>query len=811
MIGQKGVSARIGRSVRASLLMATTALSGIASLSVAQAQTAVPAPALAQARQRTFDIPPQPLADALAQFGRQSGMQVSVGAAVIQNVASPGVRGSLTPDQALTALLSGTGITYRLTGGDTAMLERLSGSAIPLPTIAVEGAAGVPAQAMIGNLAPEYAGRQVARGGAIGVLGNKDMMDTPFNQTSYTAKKVEDQHARVLTDVLIDNPSVQIMSPRSGSNVDLFAMRGFLYQSVLFGGLPSMMGSDTAMPELAERIEVLTGPSAMLNGNLGMGGTVNVVPKRAGEETLMRVTPSFGSTENVGGHVDIGHRFGPEKQIGVRFNGVYRDGETAVKDISDERALLSLGLDYRGERLRLAVDLGYQMQDLEGVIPRLQLAAGAPVPTAPNGARNPGVPWSYKDQVDKFAVVRGEFDVTDSVTGYATVGRHDWQRDFLSNRLTITSANGNANGTTTLSNYQENNYAGEAGVRTRFDTGPVGHEFITGAAVSRVEWGIGEAAGPAFTTNIYSPATIARPTIALPDARRFTDTKLSSLFVADTLSILDKRAQLTLGVRDQKVDVTNYDTVTGAQASKSSEKALSPSVGLLVKPLEHVSLYGNFIQGLEGGEVVGPTFANSGTAFPPYKTKQYEAGVKVDWGVWTTTASVFEITRPSVVTNVAANTRVLDGEQRNRGLELNVFGEPFAGIRLLGGAMFLDPELTKTQGGATDGWQAPSAPDLQLRLSGEWDTPFMRGLTLTGRVLYTGEQYIDTLPSRRKIADWTRLDLGARYTFENAKSPTGRPVTVRFNVDNVFGEDFWMSPNVMAAPRTFWLSTTFDF
>lgn len=62
---------------------------------------------------------------------------------------------------------------------------------------------------------------------------------------------------------------------------------------------------------------------------------------------------------------------------------------------------------------------------------------------------------------------------------------------------------------------------------------------------------------------------------------------------------------------------------------------------------------------------------------------------------------------------------------RNQGLGLEVFGEPLHGVRLLGGAMFLNPILTKTQGGATDGWIAPFSPLFNLNLSGEWDLPFV--------------------------------------------------------------------------------------
>ena len=136
--------------------------------------------------------------------------------------------------------------------------------------------------------------------------------------------------------------------------------------------------------------------------------------------------------------------------------------------------------------------------------------------------------------------------------------------------------------------------------------------------------------------------------------------------------------------------------------------------------------------------------------------------MKVDWGKLTTTASLFQISQPSVITNVASNTQVLAGQQVNQGLELNFFGEAAPGFRVLGGAMFLNAVLTQTQGGLTNGWIAPFSPGAQFNLGAEWDLPFAPGLTVNGRVTYTGSQFIDTTFPRRSLPEWARVDAGLR-------------------------------------------------
>jgi len=192
--------------------------------------------------------------------------------------------------------------------------------------------------------------------------------------------------------------------------------------------------------------------------------------------------------------------------------------------------------------------------------------------------------------------------------------------------------------------------------------------------------------------------------------------------------------------------------------------------------------------------------------------KQYEAGVKVDWGRVTTTASVFQIEQPSGYLDSATNTYGVNGQTRNRGVELNAFGELTHTVRLLGGVTFMDGVQTKTANGTNNGKKAIGIPDVQLNVGAEWDTPFLKGMTLTGRMIYTSKQYYSA-DNTQSIPDWTRFDVGARYTFERAN---GKPVTVRASVENVFNKNYWTSASssyglTRSAPRTYLVSATFDF
>ena len=86
------------------------------------------------------------------------------------------------------------------------------------------------------------------------------------------------------------------------------------------------------------------------------------MPKRAEDEPTRSLTLDYASDDRVGGHVDLGQRFGEDDRFGVRVNMAKRDGETAVDDEHQHFSLFSVGLDYRGDRLRLSGDFGYQKQ-----------------------------------------------------------------------------------------------------------------------------------------------------------------------------------------------------------------------------------------------------------------------------------------------------------------------------------------------------------------------------------------------------------------------------------------------------------------
>ncbi|WP_422396166.1 TonB-dependent receptor domain-containing protein [Pseudomonas trivialis] len=208
------------------------------------------------------------------------------------------------------------------------------------------------------------------------------------------------------------------------------------------------------------------------------------------------------------------------------------------------------------------------------------------------------------------------------------------------------------------------------------------------------------------------------------------------------------------------------------------------------------------------------TVTNGAQAYAPARSKQTEAGVKLDMGTYGATLGVYRIEQPSdgysIQTDATTATYVREGQQINQGVELNVFGEPVSGLRLLGGVTVMKTELKDTLNGANDGNRAIGVPSFQLNAGVDWDVPGLQGATLSGRMLRTGGQYADAA-NNLSLPAWNRFDLGARYTFKVDQ----RDVTLGANVENVANEKYWESALggylSQGEPRVAKLSATIDF
>jgi iron complex outermembrane receptor protein len=363
-------------------------------------------------------------------------------------------------------------------------------------------------------------------------------------------------------------------------------------------------------------------------------------------------------------------------------------------------------------------------------------------------------------------------------------------------------------------------FSGMAGVRGKFDTGFVSHSVNVGysALTKREKTSYGMALTPQ-ATNIYDTSPVAAPTNTyfggdLDDPRPTSRVRTEGLLLSDTLGFVDDKILLTVGARHQKVVVRNYAYGTAEEDTDArfTKSRWTPGYGLVVKPWETVSFYANHIEALQPGDTASSGAVNVGQVTGISLSKQNEVGMKVDYGNIGGTLALFEIKKPTGIINPQTNVFGLYGEQRNRGVELNVFGEPIYGVRLNGSATWLDPKMSKTEDGTWDGKNAIGVANFYTVLSAEYDIKPIEGLTALARVTHSGSQYADEA-NTKKLDSYTTLDLGMRYRMKVQQND----LTWRLGVENVTNEKYWSGVESYGTyiyqgdPRELKLSLSYDF
>jgi len=674
------------------------------------------------------------------------------------------------------------------------------------------------------DLVPAFLDGQIAHGARMGMLGEQNAMDVPFNVIGYTSKLVKDQQAKTIADVVSNDASVQAVQGY-GNFAETYKIRGFQLDGddMTMGGLSGVVPRQVMDTQMLERVEVFKGANGLLNGaaSSGVGGMINLEPKRAEDTPTASVGVDYTSDSQVGGTLDLGRRFGDDNQFGVRVNLVDREGETAIDADKRRTTLASVGLDYRGDRLRTSLDLGYQKKTFHGGEMGVNISGVNFIPDVPDTSENYSQTWGYSDIESEFGMAKAEYDLTSNWTTYAAFGGQHSHETGTYSAPKLIDESGNATVGRLDTNRIIDAWSGMGGLRGHFDTGPISHSVNVGySAQIRSDATAWRMSANNPTTNIYDNHAVAKPDNAYfggnyYDPLTTSRSRTQGWLLSDTLGFFDDQVLFTAAARHQKVVVRNYSNATGLEdtASRYTESRWTPTYGIVYKPWKEVSLYANHTEALQPGDNAPKGASNYGQSMGILHSKQNEVGVKIDYARVGGSLALFEIKKPSALLN-SENKYVLDGEQRNRGLELNVFGEPVLGLRLNGSTTWLDPEMTQTAGGTNDGHDAIGVSRFYAVVGAEYDIKPVDGLTATAKVNHTGSQYADAA-NTKKLDSYTTLDLGVRYRMRlNANQ---NDMVWRVGVDNVTNEKYWSGVEsygtyiFQGEPRTVKVSMSYDF
>lgn len=653
-----------------------------------------------------------------------------------------------------------------------------------------------------------------AKEATAGVLGELPLIETPFSINVITRKLLDDQQATTYGDYLKNDPSATV----GNVGIGFFSLRGFPVGGrggFLYDGLPGHVAlSESYQLEGFDRIEVLKGPSVLLSGlgaTSSLGGTVNFVPKRPTEQPLRSFGVNYATRSLLGVDADLGDRFGSERQFGYRLNLGYKDGEQAVERADNTHKAATLALDWRASReLLLSAGLEYADNHVPEIQPFFFVVPGVPVPDAPDASRNISQSWDDVGFVGKSAYLRADWNLAPAWTLTAQALKSSSERPPGKQARfgTIDDAAGNA---TLFGGEEKYRLEGESGqllLRGELRTGALAHRLTFGIAGLRDE---SASSGPEasanlgfFATNIYSPIDYPEPPGIDPPLVLEQKSSARSVLLADIVSLSEEWSVLA-GVRRAKLELRNFDPVSGAETSRDSISKTSPTAALMWKPIADALVYLNYAEGLEPGGTAPTGSLNAGDRLPPIVTEQIELGAKLQWRAMLLTAALFDLDRPREFVD-ATGTFVQNGRQRHRGVEFGASGRIAPRLTVVAGVAWLDP--TTKGDAATDGKRPPGVSRVAANVWADYGMAGVPGLFVNAGAYHNGKQFLDAA-NTQELRGWTRFDIGARVETRIA----GQPTVLRLGVENVADRDYWIGQAgilTIAAPRTVKASARFD-
>ncbi len=211
------------------------------------------------------------------------------------------------------------------------------------------------------------------------------------------------------------------------------------------------------------------------------------------------------------------------------------------------------------------------------------------------------------------------------------------------------------------------------------------------------------------------------------------------------------------------------------------------NAAIAITPTGTTTFYGAITRGLEESGVAPANAVNRNLALPALHTRQKEIGLRQQLpGGIKLVAALFDLRKPYFDIDSRDGYYRALGDVRHSGLEASLAGQPFAGMNMVIGAVYLRPRVT---GQAVDEGRLGRKPigrtNLTIDANLDYRLPNMPALSFDVHMLYEGEKVANaansaTLPAQAVI------DLGARYRTRIAGVPTLLRLQAK-NVTDVFG------------------------
>ena len=631
-----------------------------------------------------------------------------------------------------------------------------------------------------------------------------ELRDTPQAITVIPQDLIKDQSIQSVSQAVQYVPGVQ--AAQGEGNRDALIFRGNATTGDFF--LDGLRDDVQTYRDFynTDRLEVLKGPNGMAFGRGGAGGAINRVSKQAGWTPISELIASYGAYDQKRIAGDYGQALNEE--VAFRVNGVYENSDSYRDGVNLERFGVTPTVTIRpDDKTKIVVGMEYfkDKRVADRGVPA-QSTVASPIAANPDFNRRP---YKIGDESAFFGSARLSPTETETVafnasiehsfdngiavknsTRYANYNKY-YQNVFADSTVAI---NGNFTVRGYLDTTQRENLINQTDLTYSANWGAVEHKLLAGLELTTQDTDNSRLAG-FFNNNFTTTGT--QVTLNANNASEIGNIPVSfraNLFntnnaFRDNQSTLDvigvylqdqiklsEHWQAIVGLRHDHIETDfegtrrkgnnpNPNTLV-TENFNVTDNFLSPRAGLIFKPIEAVSFYGNYSVSYvprAGDQLTSLTVTNQ--SFKPEKFINHEIGAK--WDVnpsLALTAAVYKLERENVQITDPNNTALsilVDG-QETKGIELGVSGDITDKWSVFGGVAFQDGEITKQQGaGATailKGAELAQTPDRTLSLWNKYEINDMWSVALG--VISTSDRYAQspTASQSTLLPGYTRYD-----------------------------------------------------
>ena len=628
-------------------------------------------------------------------------------------------------------------------------------------------------------------------------------MDIPQSMQTIDNEIIVQQQAIRLSEVIKNANGVYVGSARGGAQESFFSRGYDMSANNMFkNGFRYNAGS---IPEVSslEKVEFLKGGSALLYGNVAPGGILNLVTKIPSFKKGGEIALQAGSNAFYKPSVDFYGQI--NKSIAYRFTGSYENSESFRDVVKRERYYINPSflfnlspktqITFQGDFMNDnwtpdfgTIIIGKQIFDL--------------------GRNNYyGALWSNGNTktASISALVNHSLNKNWKMNFNSSYQNYD-RESKGTERIQITNPNGTWSRPLGQNKNLEEILSEQFSIQACFTTGKIKHQTFSGIDYEN-------SIATAYTF-VFSPANYDtinvftfnpnNQTTSEPNATNtqevVTTANRFGIYAQDLISFTEKFKMLA-GIRwswQEAVAETYKLTTTPTTSTKGmklKDEAFSPKIGFIYQPDKNMSVFTSYSNSFT---------PNTGTTadLKPIEASiidQYEVGVKKDFwnGILSTNITLYQITNSNlaqtaefkadgITPNTDTNIKVLNGEIKSKGIEIDLSAKPVEGLNIIAGYSYNDSRYTKTigtNGSFIEGDRLVRTPANTANLSFFYTLPEgkLKGLSFGAIGNYIGkrfggwnDQYVVnattgavTINDRDiPLTGYTTIDVSAGYTWK---------------------------------------------